>query len=144
MAQTNEYAKAESIAISMGENSIESGVVLIETDTGTITEEIVNGEQALEGRMMMAQSLDIDNMRNTDNVLKIDLRGQIAVKKVIIRITGTKFHRIRSNTGCQYCAVLHTFIQLCLTVHIILQIDKIRFSILVQIGQFHIGIWITF
>ena len=90
MAQTNEYAKAESIAISMGENSIESGVVLIETDTGTITEEIVNGEQALEGRMMMAQSLDIDNMRNTDNVLKIDLRGQIAVKKVIIRITGTK------------------------------------------------------
>ena len=81
-AERGEYAHVEQILISMGQNAVESGELLLETDGEPISIEIANGIQAMEAARSVQEG-------RSEGLLKIDLGGQIAVKKVTFRITGT-------------------------------------------------------
>lgn len=73
-AERGEYAHVEQILISMGQNAVESGELLLETDGEPISIEIANGIQAMEAARSVQEG-------RSEGLLKIDLGGQIAVKK---------------------------------------------------------------
>lgn len=77
----------EQITISMGENSIESGMFIVTTedDPNPVSVEIKNGRVEVNSRMMSARE------EEQSGVLTIDLGGQTAVKKVTLIITGMKY-----------------------------------------------------
>lgn len=78
----------EQIVISMKEDkAIDSGVILVEMGDGDtpVEIEIKDGKPVISSRMISGHA---DTTGDEDNVLIIDLGGQVAVKKVAIRITG--------------------------------------------------------
>ncbi len=93
--------EVEEIVFVMGENTIESGILQVETEGGgePDTYNIVNGEavKALGGERGFAlyagtgtQSGIAGNSQAAGSTLTINLEGKIAVKKVTLLITGMK------------------------------------------------------
>ncbi|NBI90401.1 hypothetical protein D3Z45_07350 [Lachnospiraceae bacterium] len=87
----------EQIEISTGADSIQSGWIIVETDTGVKTAQIIGGtvgelqsgepEEILSG-LSMAVPLAA-RPENGEGLLVVNLGKQIAVKKVSLRITGS-------------------------------------------------------
>lgn len=84
----------EQISIEMGTNAISEGVVLVETEQGTWEYRIHDGK--VTDRETVYSFADISSDREDGNAgsgtLEISLGGQVAVKKVTLRITGTTTH----------------------------------------------------
>ncbi len=90
--EQNQCAFMEHVVISMGESSIENGIFYYEDQNGEWKPiYIVDGKQA---DAAMAYALPSESERaaraGRSGELVIDLGGQVAVKKVELRITGTK------------------------------------------------------
>lgn len=82
--------KMEQISISTGDNTIQSGILIVVPAEGDeLTYEIHNGKASLQ--VPLARTLEEGQDAETGNALIIDLGEQIAVKKITLRITGMKF-----------------------------------------------------
>lgn len=110
--QNDEFVPVEQIAITTGLNGIESGEIVLETDEGELIYDLADGKPvarqsrvrayAEENRLRWSDmildeddpvamlSLLDEQAGEHGSTLLIDLGGQIAVKRVIIRITGVK------------------------------------------------------
>lgn len=83
--ENNECVQVEQIAITTGDSGIKNGVVILETeDDGSIEYQIEDG-QLVELSRGFARVIS-RNAEESDRIV-IDLGGQIAVKRVIIRVT---------------------------------------------------------
>lgn len=96
-SQAQNGVVVEQTAISMGQDTIESGWVSFETDQGPMWAKIVNGKagEVAEGTPpqdgdTMGMRLLVENGEEQGGSLTINLGKQVAVKKVTLRITGTK------------------------------------------------------
>lgn len=69
------------------ENGIASGIIVIETEDGGTVAAAIKGRTGME--MVASRTEEFDITPNPDGSIRIDLKKQIAVKKVTIRITKT-------------------------------------------------------
>ena len=77
----------EQIAISMGQESVESGVLYVETVDGETIKGIISGGQVIGNDSKAAAGSD-DNSQ--ENQLILNLGKNVAIKKVTLTINGTK------------------------------------------------------
>ena len=85
-SEDGQSQSVEQITVAMGENAIESGVLMVTTadESDPVQLEIRDGRVEAKSRMMAARK------EEQEGVLTIDLGGQTAVKKVTLVITGLK------------------------------------------------------
>lgn len=90
--EQNQCAQMSHVVISMGESSIENGILFYQDENGRRNSiEIVDGKQA-KAAVAYALPQESESMARAgqSGELVIDLGGQVAVKKVELLITGTK------------------------------------------------------
>lgn len=93
--EENIAVPVEQIVITTGENGIENGEVLLETEDGELVPFVIENGKLVSAAASLAMfaALGDDGIstyaENPDGRIVIDLGGQIAVKRVIIRITAS-------------------------------------------------------
>lgn len=84
-----EYVPMEEIAITTGANGIQDGEIVLQTKDGEETYVIENGKVVSPAAKAAKNQSEIA-VQSAEETLRINLGGQIAVKRVIIRVTGAK------------------------------------------------------